>query len=62
MFKWFKRSSKVKVKVSLTGTIDREQKKDMGKERTYINFPDGLRIIVEDGKYVGFYTQNPCDR
>lgn len=27
--------------------------------RKYIVFPDGLRLIIEDGKYVGFYTQHP---
>lgn len=27
--------------------------------REYVCFPDGLRIIVEDGKYIGFYTQHP---
>lgn len=30
--------------------------------RKYIGFHDGLRIIVENGEYKGFYTQNPCDR
>ena len=28
----------------------------------YLCYPDGLRLIIEDGKYVGFYTQEPCDR
>lgn len=27
--------------------------------REHIVFPDGLRIIVEDGEYVGFYTEKP---
>lgn len=27
--------------------------------RKYMEFPDGLRIIIENGKYVGFYTQEP---
>lgn len=62
MPKLFKRSPMVKAKVSLIGMVEREQKKKMGKGRRYINFPDGLRIIVEDGKYVGFYTQKPCDK
>lgn len=27
--------------------------------RKYIVFPDGLRIIIENGEYKGFYTQHP---
>lgn len=30
--------------------------------REYVCFPDGLRLIIEDGKYAGFYTQEPCSR
>lgn len=29
------------------------------KGRDYIHFSDGLRLIYENGKYVGFATQEP---
>ena len=32
---------------------------DIKRYRRYLEFPDGMRIIIEGGKYVGFYTQEP---
>jgi hypothetical protein len=28
------------------------------KNKTYITFPDGLRLIFENGQYVGWYVYN----
>lgn len=32
------------------------------RQRGYMEMRDGLRLIFDEGKYIGFYTQNPCDR
>lgn len=49
--KWFKRKAKKQpdFKVKLSTSCE-----DSNKQ--YLTFPDGLRLIVDDGKYVGWYV------
>jgi hypothetical protein len=46
----------------------KKEKKNIGRvstscedpNTTYLTFPDGLRIVINDGKYVGWYVTG-CD-
>lgn len=51
MFNLFKRKKKYNVSARTKGTPSCE---DSGT--LYVDFPDGLRLIFQDGKYTGWYT------
>lgn len=56
MLKWIKKLRNRKAIFYTEFTI---KPSNIRPGREHICFPDGLRIIVEDGEYIGFYTQKP---
>lgn len=50
---------KLTLKKGWTCLVIPEERISSHKGRDYIHFSDGLRLIYENGKYVGFATQEP---
>lgn len=61
MLKWFKKRKKEQKPAENVKAlyVNAKMVRDAGGGRGYVEFPDGLRLIFEGDKYVGFYTQEP---